>query len=61
MERIFKDKWSKVIIKSSKTHGYVASIYLFDGTYAGCKHLEASEVEGYIKNVLSDYTEVLDK
>lgn len=60
MKRVFKNKWSKVIIKSSASHGYIASIYLFDGSYAGCKHLEKNEIEDYIKYVLSDYTEVTE-
>lgn len=59
MERVFKDKWSKVVIKTSpRKAGYIASTYLFDGTYAGCKHIQASELEDYIKYVLSDYAEI---
>lgn len=57
MERVFKDKFSKVVIKSSKTHGYIASTYTNYGAYVGCKHLESNEVDDYIKYVLSEYEE----
>ena len=61
MKRIFKDKFSTVVIKSSKTHGYLASTYTSYGVYVGCRHLEINEIDDFIKYELSDYKEVTEE
>ena len=54
---IFVDKFSKVVIKTSpRKSGYLASTYArLDGSYVGCKHIDATELDDFIKYQLDDY------
>lgn len=54
---VFVDKFSKVVIKTSpRKSGYLASTYTrFDGSYVGCKHINYTELDDFIKYQLDDY------
>lgn len=58
-EMKFKDKFSFVVIKPSpRKSGYVASTYLKNGVYVGCKHIKVDELEDFIRYQLDDYERV---